>query len=328
MMSMRKIKSDVLPPQANSNGVNDGGNNELEIRPGGMLVQKRIDQTSVPLPTICIRVKYGSKYHEVNISSQATFGDLKKMLSGPTGLNHLDQKLYYKDKERDSKVFLDIVGVKDKSKIVLQEDPISREKRYLEMRKNVKIERAAKMVSEISLEVDWLGGEVSKHESVIRESGTVSEKDVAKLTDLLMSQLVKLDGIFADGNVKLQKRMQARRIQKYVETLDMLKMKNTDTTSRGNHEHSSWHASSSPGVQNNQYSLGHSLIDSPIQEQKKELLRPSASNVVITTQWETFDSLPMQDLGGADSASISTPGTGKTTTTHQPGHPSFTWDML
>lgn len=82
------------------------------------------------------------------------------MLTGPTGLHHEDQKLIYKDKERASKTFLDAVGVKDKSKMVLVEDPISQEKRYLEARKNAKMEKAAKSISEISLEVDRLAGQV------------------------------------------------------------------------------------------------------------------------------------------------------------------------
>lgn len=88
-------------------------------------------------------------------------GELKKLLTGPTGLHHEDQKLIYKDKERDSKAFLDVVGVKDKSKLVLVEDPISQEKRLLEMRKNAKMEKASKSISEISLEVDRLAGQVT-----------------------------------------------------------------------------------------------------------------------------------------------------------------------
>lgn len=50
--------------------------NELELRPGGMLVQKRTDedQNHAPPPTIRVRVKYGSNYHDIYISSQATFG--------------------------------------------------------------------------------------------------------------------------------------------------------------------------------------------------------------------------------------------------------------
>lgn len=83
------------------------------------------------------------------------------MLSGPTGLHHEDQKMLFKDKERDSKTFLDVVGVKDRSKIVLVQDPISQEKRYLEMRKNAKMEKAAKLISKISLEVDRLAGQVT-----------------------------------------------------------------------------------------------------------------------------------------------------------------------
>lgn len=82
------------------------------------------------------------------------------MLVGPTGLHHEDQKLLFKDKERDSKAFLDTSGVKDRSKIVLVEDPISQEKRFLEMRRSAKLEKASKSISEISLEVDRLAGRV------------------------------------------------------------------------------------------------------------------------------------------------------------------------
>ena len=88
-------------------------------------------------------------------------GELKKMLSGPTGIHHQDQKLMYKEKERDSKAFLDVSGVKDKSKMVLIEDPISQEKRFLEMRKIDKTEKESKEISDISLEVDRLGGRVN-----------------------------------------------------------------------------------------------------------------------------------------------------------------------
>lgn len=53
-----------------------GVDGNWEMRPGGMLVQKRtdLDQNRPPPPTIRVRVKYGSIYHELNISSQATFG--------------------------------------------------------------------------------------------------------------------------------------------------------------------------------------------------------------------------------------------------------------
>lgn len=183
-----RMKTQTTEVNGSSGGVAE---NEWEMRPGGMLVQKRnpdSDQNRLPSPPIIrLRVKYGSIYHEININSQATFAELKKMLSGPTGLHHEDQKLLFKDKERDSKTFLDVVGVKDRSKIVLVQDPISQEKRYLEMRKNAKTEKAAKLISEISLEVDRLAGQVSALGSVISKGGQVAEKQVLTLIELLMN---------------------------------------------------------------------------------------------------------------------------------------------
>ncbi|TKY45113.1 BAG family molecular chaperone regulator 1 [Spatholobus suberectus] len=296
------------------------GSKDWEMRPGGMLVQMRTadsDRNSALVPTIRVRVKYGSIYHEVNISSQATFGELKKMLSGLTGLHHQDQKLFYKDKERDSKAFLDIVGVKDKSKIVLVEDPISQEKRLLEIRKNAKMEKAAKSISEISLEVDRLAGRVSAFESIITKGGKVVETDVLGLIELLMNQLIKLDGIMADGDVKLQRKMQVKRVQKYVETLDLLKVKNSMPSTNGGHapvqpqqKHSNGQRLGPIQEQQQKHSNGHHRL-APILEQQQEQPRNSNGNslalyqeqphqpsrnsnsgVVVTTNWELFDSAP------------------------------------
>lgn len=211
MMRMKTKTTGMSPVNGGSATVPVGGGGEWELRPGGMLVQKRnpdSDRGSVPAPTIRVRVKYGSFYHEINISSQATFGELKKMLTGPTGLNHQDQKLLFKNKERDSNAYLDISGVKDRSKIVLMEDPISQEKRFLEMRRNAKNEKASKSISEISLEVDKLGSQVTALESVILRGGKVAEMDVLNLIEMLMNQLIKLDGIIADGDAKLQRKLQ------------------------------------------------------------------------------------------------------------------------
>ncbi|KAH6783891.1 BCL-2-associated athanogene 3 [Perilla frutescens var. hirtella] len=307
MMRMRTT-NEWLPPQSNGGG--GGGEKVWELRPGGMLVQKRtdVDQNRVAPPTIRVRVKYGSIYHEINISSQATFGELKKMLTEATGLHHQDQKLLYKEKERDSNAFLDRVGVKDKSKMVLQEDPISQEKRYLEMRKNAKMEKAAKTISQISFEVDRLGGQVSALQSVVSRGGKLGEKDLVNLIELLMNQLLKLDAITADGDVKLQRKMQVRRVQKYVETLDMLKIKNASSKSDGVVSGPVRHQQGQ-GQGQCRHSFGDSLVDSPNLRQQPASASASAS-VVITTQWETFDSIPTSSIHGAST------------------QPSFTWDLL
>lgn len=301
-----------------------------------MLVQKRNpdSENRPPPPTIRVRVKYRSIYHEINISSQATFGELKKMLSGPTGLHHQDQKLVYKDKERDNKAFLDIAGVKDKSKIVLIEDPISQEKRYLEMRKNAKVEKATKTISEISSEVDRLAKQVYALESVISKGGKVVEKDVINLTELLMNQLLQLDGIIAEGDVKVQRKNQVRKVQKCVETLDVLKIKNSMPTNNGNHNPKDQslpahkqqdfmylnEQASSP-VQ--QHQDRHLFGNSPVQSKQQQQSSHSASgSVVITTQWETFDSTPAPLLDHFSSPTI-------TSSTHAAAAQSrLSWDLL
>lgn len=49
---------------------------------------------------------------------------------------------------------------------------------------------------------------MSALETVISKGGKVVEKDVVNLIELLMNQLLKLDGITADGDIKLQRKMQ------------------------------------------------------------------------------------------------------------------------
>ncbi|KAK4363374.1 hypothetical protein RND71_018615 [Anisodus tanguticus] len=313
MMRM-KTKTTAVPPMTAA------AENEWEVRPGGMLVQKRNpdSENRPPPPPIRVRVKYGSIYHEINVSPQATFGELKKMLTGPTGLHHKDQKLLYKDKERDNNAFLDISGVKDKSKIVLLEDPLSQEKRYLEMRKSAKMEKAAKTISDISFEVDRLAGKVSAFETIISKGAKVVEKDLVNVIELLMNQLLKLDGIVAEGDVKLQRKMQVKRVQKYVETLDMLKIKNSVSSNR-NHIPKQ---ESSP-VQN-QNGSRHSFTHSPVQAKHQQSPRHSApGSVVITTQWETFDPAPGSLL---DHYPTTVPSNNNNHASS--AQPRFNWDLL
>ncbi|KAI3762453.1 hypothetical protein L1987_52883 [Smallanthus sonchifolius] len=271
-----------------------GGENEWEVRPGGMLVQKRDpdeETNRIPPPMIRVRVKYGLVFHEININPRATFGELKKMLSGPTGLHHEDQKLMYKDKVRDSKSYLDVVGVKDRSKMVVVEDPISQERRLLEMRKNAKMEKAAKCISDVSFEVDRLAGQVSAIESVISRGGKVAEKTLLNVIELLMNQLLKLDGITVDGDVNMQGKIQIKRVQGYVETLDALKLKNSTENTNG-------------GV-------------SP-QSRRTVVAHRQHEAVRATTEWEIFDSL---------AAPRSTTKT-TTTSTSNTMNPIFNWDLI
>ncbi|KAL5139763.1 BAG family molecular chaperone regulator 1 [Glycine soja] len=187
--------------------------------------------------------------------------------------------------ERDSKVFLDIVGVKDKSKLMFVEDSISQEKRYLEMRMNAKMERTTKYISEISLEVDRLAGQVSALESILSKGGKVSEMNVLNLIDLLINQLLKLDSIMVDEDVKMKREMQ-----------DMLKIKNSMASTnedyaprKPQHKHSNRKRLAPIQEQPQSVSNGHHKLAPNQEQQQHKSLRHSTSKVVVTTKWETFD---------------------------------------
>ncbi|KAG8054288.1 hypothetical protein GUJ93_ZPchr0001g31468 [Zizania palustris] len=108
---------------------------EWEVRPGGLLVQKRRspeDDDGVSSPgadAILVRVSTGWQWHDVSIDSTATFGDLKVMLSLVTGLWPREQRLLYRGKERDDGDHLHMVGVQDKDKVLLLEDPAVKERK-------------------------------------------------------------------------------------------------------------------------------------------------------------------------------------------------------
>lgn len=280
-----KVGGIISSPMAAKGSGGGGEVGSWEVRPGGMLVQKRTidsNQNSLVVPTIKVRVKYGSFYHEISISSQASFGELKKMLAGPTGLHPQDQKLMYKEKERDSKAFLDVAGVKEGSKLVLIEDELSRERRCLESRKTAKMEKASKDIAAIRFEVDKLAKQVAAIELDIHGGKKVMETVILNLIEVLMTELIKLDGIDAEGDVKLQRRMQVKRVQKYIENLDVLKLRNT---ALGNNN-------PRIGIIQQRIFTGE-MQRRPIQNQKIQQSRKNEADkspgpVVVTTKWETF----------------------------------------
>ncbi|EFJ27783.1 hypothetical protein SELMODRAFT_164705 [Selaginella moellendorffii] len=225
-----------------------------ELRPGGMLVQKRQsgegeNGDSTPAgPLIKIRVSHGLQAHEISVPAQASFGELKKLVAVETGLQPHEQRLLFRGKEKDDVEYLHLAGVKDKAKIILVEDPASRERRLEEMRSNEKMERACRAVAEVGSETDKLAEQIPALEAAVQSAHNVPERDLDKLTELMMRQLLKLDAIEADGEAKVQRRIQVKRVQNYVDFLDNLKTKN---------------------------SIPHPL---------------ASRNSVVTTKWETFDS--------------------------------------
>ncbi|KAJ4826268.1 hypothetical protein Tsubulata_018664 [Turnera subulata] len=104
------------------------GEIKWELRPGGMLVQKRESGDSV-VEMITIRVSTVSQWHDISVEATSTFGELKMVLSLVTGLEPREQRILFKGKERDDCEYLHMVGVRDKDKVLLLEDPAIKERK-------------------------------------------------------------------------------------------------------------------------------------------------------------------------------------------------------
>ncbi|KAK9065948.1 hypothetical protein SSX86_015350 [Deinandra increscens subsp. villosa] len=198
---------------------------DWEVRPGGMLVQKRIvgsDPGCGSAQIINIKVSHDSCHHQLSLPSTSTFGDLKKILARVINLETKDQRLLFKGKEKGDDERLDMAGIKDMSKVILLEDPASKERKLIDM-KNANV-HALNAVMRVRTEVDKLSHKVAAMEASAKTGIKITEKEVEALTELLMKELLKLDGIEAEGEAKTQRRIEVRRVQRFVDILDGLKL--------------------------------------------------------------------------------------------------------
>ncbi|KAL1536524.1 BAG family molecular chaperone regulator 3-like [Salvia divinorum] len=101
-----------------------------ELRPGGMLVQKRECKKNSD-EIITIKVSTVSYWHDVSIQATSTFGELKNLLSILTKLEPQEQRLLFKGKEREDCEHLHMIGVKHNDKVLMLEDPAIKERKLL-----------------------------------------------------------------------------------------------------------------------------------------------------------------------------------------------------
>ncbi|VFR01904.1 unnamed protein product [Cuscuta campestris] len=165
-------------PPAETNGSRGSGAAARELRPGGMLVQKRS----------C---------------------DCNNQSSSP--------------------------GFKDGSKPALMEEAPGVERPHFEARKPAKMAVPSKEITAIRVEIDRLAKQVGDVEMEAYGGKKVGEGVIMNMIELLMNQLLKLDGISAEGDdVKVQRRMQVKRVQKYIQNLDLLRTGHSTLESNNN----------------------------------------------------------------------------------------------
>eukprot|EP00250_Pteridium_aquilinum_P002189 c12384_g1_i1 orf=332-1234(-) len=201
---------------------------DWELRPGGMLVQRReasicVSPSSGPL--IKVKISHGLYQHDITIPAHATFGDLKWLLAHEVGLQPHEQRLIFQGKEKDDNEFLHIAGVKDMTKVILVEDPASKEKKLEEMKSNQAVGKACQDVAQVRGQVDKLGRQISALDELVSSGSNVADHDFDVLAELLMRQLLDLDTIHAEGEAKVQRKIEVRRVQSFSEHLDNLKVR-------------------------------------------------------------------------------------------------------
>ncbi|XP_022144063.1 BAG family molecular chaperone regulator 4 isoform X2 [Momordica charantia] len=267
---------------------------EWEMRPGGMLVQKReVDNgadvsSSGPMISVSVTHGHGPAKYKILLPAQSTFGDMKKHLVAKTGLQPEEQRLLFRGKEKDDDEHLHTAGVKDMSKILLLENHTSKQRNVEDVQRKVEdlqrkvddvkmsgeVSKALEAIAEVRSEVDKLSDRVAALEVAVNGGTTVVDKEFVVSTELLMRQLLKLDSIDAEGEAKLQRKAEVRRVQNFVDTLDALKARNSNPISN-NHNNTV-----SVTTEWETFDSGVSSLTPP---------SPAPSSTTVTQDWERFD---------------------------------------
>ncbi|KAL6987873.1 hypothetical protein U1Q18_013619 [Sarracenia purpurea var. burkii] len=93
----------------------------------------------------------------------------------------------------------------------------------------VKSSKVWSAIAEVRAEVHKLEERVAALATLVDDGTTIEEKEFTALVELLMRQVLKLDGIEADGLDKVQRKIEVRRVQKLVDTVDSLRGRNSNS---------------------------------------------------------------------------------------------------
>ncbi|KAL0333176.1 UNVERIFIED_CONTAM: BAG family molecular chaperone regulator 4 [Sesamum angustifolium] len=195
--------------------------------------------------TINISVSHGLKQCEVAVPSNSTFGYLKSVIAQKLGLKPEMYKLFFR-----------VHGKWQKAPEEVQETCV--------------ISKGSEAVAEVRKEVDKLEQQVLALQVVVDSGKKVDGKEIIYLTEMLMRQLLKLDGIEAEGEGEFREKWRfvffphpVRRVQSLVDTLDVLKSSNS-----------------------NAFNNIHKTVSSTTQ---REAFNPDCGSVrSVTSLWETL----------------------------------------
>jgi hypothetical protein len=148
---------------------------------------------------------------------------VKKALVQKTGLEASELKILFRGVERDDAEQLQAAGVKDASKLVVVVEDTNKRVEQQPPVVTKEMEKAIAAVNAVTGEVDKLSDRVVALEVAVNGGTQVAVREFDMAAELLMRQLLKLDGIEAEGDAKVQRKAEVRRIQNLQEAVDKLK---------------------------------------------------------------------------------------------------------
>ncbi|CAN0927846.1 Pre-mRNA-splicing factor CWC22 homolog [Linum grandiflorum] len=197
---------------------------ELEVRPGGMLVQKRDgDDRERTHGGGSLNVINGARVqHEVQIPAHSTLGELKRVIEQDTGSECARHKMLFRGKARD-----DAEHVHNATK---EREEASTK---LDVKQIAKILKAMQAIDEVRTDVDKLSERVHALKVAVNGGTKIADQEFIVTAELLMRQLLRLDMIDAIGEARIQRRTEVHRIQKLHDSLDDLKARNAKLADTG-----------------------------------------------------------------------------------------------
>ncbi|GFQ00520.1 bag family molecular chaperone regulator 4 [Phtheirospermum japonicum] len=170
--------------------------------------------------TVNIKVSHGLDQYEVFVPSSSSFGYLKTFICQKVGLRPERHKLFFGGTEKDDDEDLQTAGVTDNSEVILLKAKANEQESYEEVPETSGNSKGEEAVAEVLMMQDLVDRGIK-----------VEDKEVVVLTEMLMRQLLKLDGIEAEGEGRARRRAEVRRVQSLVETVDVLKSRNSNAFS-------------------------------------------------------------------------------------------------
>ncbi|KAJ0699568.1 putative Ubiquitin-like domain, BAG domain, Ubiquitin-like domain superfamily [Helianthus annuus] len=168
---------------------------------------------------INIKVSFGSNKFDVFTTPQSTFGDLKGVIAKETGLDPTALNVLFRGKENDDHESLLTAGVKDNSKVTLIENTSTENddlEKVEEIKENIEeVSRGLEAVNRVREENNQFEEQVLSFDTVVYSGTQVADKDFIFLTEMLMRQLLKLDGIDAEGEGRIQRRLEVTFFYRY-----------------------------------------------------------------------------------------------------------------